>query len=129
MNTAPMLALMVDAYAAQHPGVPGPQSTQSVAVHLLALHGVLVRGLAPEQALWVRTRSLRGARQDRFVWLAPPGFDPSLNVAAIAQGPDPALRTTLAERWIGSVWSAWAEAHAATVARWYDAFVLPERVA
>ena len=124
-----LLELMVDAYASQHPGVPGPQAIQSVAVHLLALHGVFERDLPPSQALWVRQRALRGARQARFAWLEPPVFAGHLTVAAIAQAPDPAARTGLAERWIRSVWSAWAEAHAATVRRWYDEFVLPERLA
>jgi len=129
MQPGPLLELMVDAYAAQHPGVPGPQAIQSVAVHLLALHGVLEKGLPPAQALWVRQRALRGARHDRFVWLDPPDFSGGPNVAAIANAPDPASRTALAERWIHSVWSAWAAQHEAAVAHWYEAFVLPERLA
>ena len=36
--------LTVDAYAVQHPGVPGKQSSQSVAVHLMSLCLVLERG-------------------------------------------------------------------------------------
>jgi hypothetical protein len=76
----------------------------------------------------VRQRALRGSRQDRFVWLEPPVFDGRRTVAAIAQAPDPAARTALAEQWIRSVWLAWAAMHAATVAKWYDAFVLPERL-
>ena len=54
-------SLLVDAYAAQHPGVPSPQSIQSVAVHLLTLHGVLRRGLDPSRALWIRLRAVRFA--------------------------------------------------------------------
>ncbi|HLF87607.1 MAG TPA: DUF5946 family protein [Anaerolineales bacterium] len=41
MAPAPSNTLIVDAYAAQHPGTPSPQSIQSVAVHLIALYGVL----------------------------------------------------------------------------------------
>ncbi|MCA9961009.1 MAG: hypothetical protein KC443_18340, partial [Anaerolineales bacterium] len=37
----PWNGLLLDAYTTQHPGVPSPQAIQSVAVHLLALHGVL----------------------------------------------------------------------------------------
>ena len=51
--------LLADAYAAQHPGVPGPQAIQSVAIHLLVLEGVFNRGVAPENAQWVRRRALR----------------------------------------------------------------------
>ena len=47
LRYAPVHRLTVDAYAAQHPGVPSPQSIQSVAVHLIRLHLVLERGLRP----------------------------------------------------------------------------------
>src|SRR2546426_1032303 len=42
--------LTVDAYAAQHPGVPGRRSSQSVAVHLMSLCLVLEQGLEPGAA-------------------------------------------------------------------------------
>ena len=47
---SPYGALVVDAYMAQHPGVPGPQSTQSVWVHLIALQLVLEGGWPDESA-------------------------------------------------------------------------------
>ena len=62
---SPLLPLMVDAYASQHPGVPSAQAIQSVAVHLLTLQGVLERGVSPEQAMWVRLRALRGTTEAR----------------------------------------------------------------
>ncbi len=37
--------LTVDAYCAQHPGVPSPQAVRSVAVHLVGLHFQLERQL------------------------------------------------------------------------------------
>jgi ribosomal protein S18 acetylase RimI-like enzyme len=62
--------LTVDAYAVQHPGVPGPQAIRSVAGHLIALHFVLERDVAPDRA----TRALRWAatKRDAFRWLDPP---------------------------------------------------------
>lgn len=59
--------LLTDAYMVQHPGVPSPQAIQSVAVHLLALYGVLERGVDPGRgvvdstassgcATWTKTR-------------------------------------------------------------------------
>ena len=59
VTSTPYNALMVDAYAAQHYGEPSPQAIQSVAVHLLALYGVLEQGQSVEQAIWLRTRPLR----------------------------------------------------------------------
>ena len=45
---------MVDAYAAQHPGTPSNQATQSVAVHLIALYAVFVKGTDIGRLAWVR---------------------------------------------------------------------------
>src|SRR5690349_16527175 len=42
--------LLVDVYAAQHPGVEGKQSSQSVAAHLFVLCLVLEHGLEPGMA-------------------------------------------------------------------------------
>ena len=52
-------AFVVDAYAVQHHGDASPQAVQSVAVHLLTLHGILARGLDPSRAIWLRLRPLR----------------------------------------------------------------------
>src|SRR5690606_37658695 len=84
----PMNGLIGDAYAAQHPGTPSPQAIQSVAVHLLVLYGVLERGVAPDQALWIRQRALRDqtqSRRARFTWMTPPSFAGSLTVADIVR--------------------------------------------
>src|SRR5262245_47258121 len=66
-SDASIAALMVDAYAARHHGVPSPQAVQSVAVHLLVLHGVCRRGQRAAQAHWIRHRALRTRRI--FHWL------------------------------------------------------------
>lgn len=65
---APVHRLTVDAYAAQHPGTPSPQSTRSVAVHLTRLY--LERGLPHEEANAAMLRI--SSRSDGFVWLDPP---------------------------------------------------------
>jgi hypothetical protein len=127
----PLNGLLVDAYAAQHPGTPSDQAIQSVAVHLLTLYGVLVRSAAPDQALWLRRRGLRDGRapkHSRFRWLAPPSFEGSLNVAAIAAAPTPQPRAGLAGQYVRQVWALWAADHQATVAGWYDQYVVPERI-
>ena len=125
----PSSPLLVDAYAAQHPGLPSPQSIQSVAVHLLTLYGVLVRGAAPAAALQIRLRAVgamdgaKGARKHgRYTWLTPPLFAGSLTVAQVAQGPTAQERATLAERYVREVWACWAPRYGATIARWYDEF-------
>jgi hypothetical protein len=128
---APLNGLITDAYAAQHPGQPSPQAIQSVAVHLLTLYGVLVRGVAPGRAHWIRQRALRDGRppkHDRFHWLTPPPFPGDLTVASIAGAPTAAARAEVAARYVRQVWARWGPAHEPTVARWYEAYVVPDRL-
>lgn len=124
---APANALIGDAYAAQHPGTPSDQSIQSVAVHLLVLHGVLVRGLDPSRATWIRRRALRegrSSRRGRFRWLEPPAFEGSLTVADIVREQDSAARAGTARAYVEGTWQLWSPQHA-TISAWYEAFVLP----
>jgi len=122
----PLKVLLVDAYAAQHPGTPSDQATQSVAVHLLALYGVLVRRMPPEKALWIRQRAVRlqgQPKHNRFVWLTPPSFSGSLTIADIVEAPTPSARSERVVAYIHCVWEIWATDHTGTIARWYDLFV------
>ncbi|PNY80144.1 DUF5946 family protein [Deinococcus koreensis] len=124
-------ALIVDAYAAQHPGRPSPQTINSVAIHLMVLCGVLEHSFRPDQALWVRQRPGRPSRlpkHNRFHWLAPPAFTSILTVADVSRGETPARRSDLAEQWIREVWSTWAAAHRPQVENWFGRYVLSERV-
>lgn len=124
-------ALVVDAYAAQHPGHPSPQAINSVAIHLLVLCGVLEHGFSPDQALWLRQRPGRPSRMpkhDRFHWLIPPSFSSALTVADVSRGGSPALRSELAQEWIREVWAVWAAAHRSQVEDWFGRFVLSERL-
>lgn len=124
----PFNALLLDAYAVQHPGTPSAQAIQSVAVHLLALYGVLVKGVAFDQVLWIRQRALderRQTRRGRFAWLSPPELTGHLTVVDIVKAPTPAARSEQVKRLVESVWSGWAQAHASTIAGWYEAFVAP----
>ncbi|GIK76010.1 MAG: hypothetical protein BroJett021_49980 [Chloroflexota bacterium] len=123
----PLIALLPDAYAAQHPGVPSAQAVQSVAVHLLTLYGVLECNVAPEQTLWIRQRAVRGAaieRHVRFVWLTPPDFAGSPTVADITAKELPAARTEQAIHYIEAVWNLWAQRHQPTIAAWYQRYVI-----
>jgi hypothetical protein len=129
MAPAPINELIRDAYAAQHPGVPGEQAIQSVAVHLLTLYGVLVWGVRPENALWIRRRALRErgrARRGRYQWLEPPSFAGSLTVADIARATTPQERADVARCYVEAVWSLWAHQHEKRIVTWYEEFILPD---
>ena len=103
--------LTVDAYAAQHPGVPSRRSIQSVAVHLISLCAQLERDATPARAREIIIAALGVAY--RYVWLDPPRFDGALSVVDVAAGAD-------VRAWAESVWRAWAPHHD-TVRAWLNA--------
>ncbi len=112
--------LFVDAYAAQHPGTPSPQSIQSVAVHLLALYAVFEKGHAPENATTIRNRALR--RKGVFRWLEPPSFAKALTILHVHSEGGQALYARQVDEWARSVWQAW-QPHHATIAAWFAQYV------
>jgi len=122
----PLNGLLVDAYAAQHPGVPSDQSIQSVAVHLLALYGVLDKGLSPDLALTIRLKAVnerKQAKHGRYQWLTPPDFNGSLSIADIVAQPTPPARTDRLAHYIEEVWARWAALHRETIVGWFAEYV------
>jgi len=116
-------ALMGDAYAVQHHGDESPQAIQSVAVHLLTLHGVLAEGHPAESALWLRRRTLR--RKGVFQKLAPPPLGSMLTVRHLFPGGGVVAPATPAA-YAASVYAGWMSVHAGTVRDWYARFVIPD---
>lgn len=94
----------VDAYAVQHPGVPGRRQVQSVVGHLVSICVALEHMVTPE---W-RRRLLRAAtvRSGDFVWLEPPRDSGPVTVAEVLAG------TATGRDWCRAVWSVWADHHA-----------------
>ena len=118
--------LITDAYAAQHPGTPSPQAIQSVAVHVLALYGVIERGRPHGQAQWLRLRALDeryGPKRGRFHWLTPPDLTKTEPLTSITTPSTPAARTAAVEIYVKSVLHAWQAAHEKTIAGWYEQFI------
>jgi len=113
--------MLVDAYAAQHPGAPGPQSSQSVAAHLMSLCAQLERGLAPENATQRMQTYLLDARGRRraFTWLEPPASLGALTVLDLLSASDAADFSARVERWARSVWTAW-QPHHTQIHAWLD---------
>ena len=104
----PWGALMVDAYASSHPGEPGPQSTPSVWVHLIALQLVL-EGDWPASQL-IRIRTLAADSFDDWGWLDPPASMGPVTIVDLDEASDGPL-DELARSWIEGVWMAWAAEH------------------
>jgi hypothetical protein len=112
------VALAVDAYAVTHPGVPGPQSTPSVWIHLVTLCCVLERGWSIERAVFLRrvaADSFRG-----WPWLARPasmGEVSAIDVKSAIDRGDGSAAVELTGRWVAGAWSAWTDHHPAVRAR------------
>ena len=106
----PTHQLLVDAYAAQHPGVPSRRSIQSVGAHLISLCAQLEHGATPARAREAIIGALGIAY--RFVWLEPPSWSDVLTIVDVGAGAD-------VHAWAESVWRAWS-AHHATVRGWAD---------
>jgi hypothetical protein len=123
--------LIVDAYAVQHPGVPtSPQAINSVAIHLMTLHGILEKNFKIDQAIWLRQRPGRPGsidRHSRFHWLTPPSFTNCLTVADVAMGETPSERSRIVEAWVRNVWKVWSVIHGDQVAIWFEKYVISER--
>ncbi len=101
--------LSVDAYAVQHPGRPSPQTTQSVALHLMSLCLILERGVDPSRA----TAFFQEAAKDkgRYVWLPPPASRGSVTVKDVYAAASAEDHERLVRAWAESAWSAWAPHH------------------
>lgn len=123
--------LAVDAFAVHHPGTASPQATQSVAIHLMVLHGVFERGFAPSQALWLRLRPGRSsqvAKHDRFHWLTPPDLTHGITVSDVIAAATPLERSALLEAWVREVYALWSAVHEAQIASWFERYVLAEKI-
>jgi hypothetical protein len=115
-STAPYRQLCVDAYAVQHPGTPGPQAEQSVAVHLISLYAQLELGFPSDRMPSIVDSMLR--TKDGFHWLTPPAFDSALTVAVVLKSARN-LRVE-AREWATSAWHAWS-AHHSQIRQWHEA--------
>lgn len=115
---SPAAGLLVDAYAITHPGVPGPQATPSVWIHLLTLCFVLERRWPVEQGV-----RLRRAGADAFrgwPWLTPPasmGDVGAIDLSRALQAGDGQRAIELTRRWVDGAWSAWSVHHPTVRAR------------
>jgi hypothetical protein len=107
--------MTVDAYAATHPGVPRPQSTPSVWIHLITLCFVLERGWPTDQA--VRLRRLAADAFAGWPWLERPTSMGDVTVVGIVDATSPEMASELVGRWIEGAWAAWSVHHPAVRAR------------
>lgn len=107
-----------DAYGVQHHGETSPQAIQSVAVHLLDLHGVITgRTTRPG---WALARALRV--KGVFHKLTPPALGSALTIRHLFPGGGVASPVTRSQ-YVVSVYEAWMSLHCKTVEEWYERYV------
>jgi hypothetical protein len=99
--------MSVDAYAVQHPGTPGTQSTPSVWVHLITLHLILEAGWPTSQA--IRLRAAGADAFDGWPWLEPPASMGGVTVVDVVEAAEG--DASVIDRWVRGAWDAWREQH------------------
>jgi len=110
-----MHRLTVDTYAVQHPGTPSPQSTQSVAIHLLRLCLILEHGYSEVAA--GKAMPILAQQKQLFCWLSPPASVGDKTVLHVWSAQDAAAHRQAVPEWADSAWRAWV-AHHEQVRRW-----------
>lgn len=74
-------SLTINAYAAQHPGVPLGQAIQSVNIHLIGLYCVFEKNMSPEQAVISMQKMMKNT--GKFTWLTPPDLSDTIKIDAL----------------------------------------------
>lgn len=114
-------ALLGDAYGVQHHGDDSPQAIQSVALHLLNVHGV-ISGKTTRPG-WALGRAIR--HKGVFHKLTPPTLGGALTIRHLFPGRGVAVPATRTQ-YVVSVYEAWMSLHAATVEQWYERYVVAD---
>lgn len=100
----------VDAYCAQHPGLPERRTIQSINVHLAGLCLVIERGSSGVFARGLIAK-LTENHQDHFCWLPPPAKLGDVRVTDILAAKNPSVHAQEVQRWAKAVWAAWKPHH------------------
>lgn len=120
MRVGSLHPLIVDAYAAQHPGDDSPQATQSVAVHLVVLEAVLGHGMTLDMAVPIRTATVEtGRRGHGFPKLEPMPPSWELTIADVAGEHTEEGRGAAGDRYVQSVWETWNASHGWLIEDWH----------
>ena len=113
--------LLVDAYAAQHPGTDSPQARQSMAVHLVTLWAVLREAAEVDKAIDIRVRVVSvGRKTGGFEWLEPAPESYPLTVAGLNAAES--IDATSMDLLVVGVLGAWSANHETAIRRWYERY-------
>ena len=115
-------SLWGDAYGVQHHGGDSPQAVQSVAVHLLNLHGI-ISGKTTSPG-WPIERALR--TRGVFRKLDPPTLGSALTFRHLFPGGGVVAPVTRSQ-YVVSVYEAWMALHRSVVEQWYERYVVSDQ--
>ena len=121
-DALPLDSLCGDAYGVQHHGDDSPQAIQSVAVHLLNLHGI-ISGKTTRPG-WPIGRALR--TRGVFHKLDPPALGSALTFRHLFPGGGVVTPVTRSQ-YVASVYEAWMALRRSTVEHWYERYVVPDQ--
>jgi hypothetical protein len=116
-------SLWGDAYGVQHHGDESPQAIQSVAVHLLNLHGIISGQTTSPR--WPLERALR--MRGIFQKLEPPALGSALTLRHLFLGGGVISPVTRGQ-YVLSVYEAWMAHHRVIVEQWYERYVVPDQI-
>jgi hypothetical protein len=123
-NDSLLDSLVGDAYGVQHHGDESAQAIQSVAVHLLNLHGVIAGKTTRPGWPLARAIRVRGV----FHKLRPPAPGSTLTIRHLFAGGGVLVPVTRTQ-YVLSVYKTWMSLHGPTVEQWYERYVVPDHVA
>ena len=107
--------LISNSYAVQHPGSPGPQAIQSVAVHLIGLYAILGLGYHGRRMVDVLRRAADGSHH--FRWLEPPTTHYPVTIRSVYAAVEPDAHHAAAHAMAETTWATWQKYHA-QIAAW-----------
>jgi hypothetical protein len=115
-------SLWGDAYGVQHHGGNSSQAIQSVAVHLLNLHGIISGKTTRPR--WPIERAIR--TRGVFHKLDPPALGSALTFRHLFPGGGVVTPVTHSQ-YVVSVYEAWMALHRSIVEQWYERYVVPDQ--
>jgi hypothetical protein len=110
--------LFGDAYGVQHHGEDSPQAIQSVAAHLLNVHGI-ISGRTTRPG-WALGRAVR--KKGVYHKLTPPSLGSALTIRHLSAGGGVTIPVTRTQ-YVLSVYEAWMSLHRSTIEQWYERYV------
>ena len=117
----PLDSLHGDAYGVQHHGDNSPQAIQSVAVHLLNLHGIISGKTTRPRWPIERALRIRGV----FHKLEPPTLGSALTIRHLFPGGG-VITPVTRRQYVVSVYESWMAVHRSIVEQWYERYVVAD---